>query len=72
MARGLRREGQYRRFNRLEGDSLIQTMEVSMKRFGLLACFNRLEGDSLIQTYLESAPSGGSVTSVSIALRAIL
>ncbi len=38
-------------FNRLEGDSLIQTVAPDRGCLGRrISCFNRLEGDSLIQT----------------------
>ena len=38
------------RFNRLEGDSLIQTKLRGDVELHLSSSFNRLEGDSLIQT----------------------
>jgi len=37
-------------FNRLEGDSLIQTRQLRGPGSQWLGRFNRLEGDSLIQT----------------------
>ena len=37
-------------FNRLEGDSLIQTYELMELAGVRFESFNRLEGDSLIQT----------------------
>ena len=40
------------RFNRLEGDSLIQTAPWEGVDLSGYYCFNRLEGDSLIQTYV--------------------
>ena len=42
-----------RSFNRLEGDSLIQTIVVFIVVAALIGRFNRLEGDSLIQTKVE-------------------
>ena len=42
------------RFNRLEGDSLIQTLDWVAVRGMIKKCFNRLEGDSLIQTVLDA------------------
>ena len=59
-------------FNRLEGDSLIQTPQGAHAYcYDLQQSFNRLEGDSLIQT--DTLVNGCSQSGcVSIALRAIL
>ena len=60
-------------FNRLEGDSLIQTVVLAAHRSCEVVGFNRLEGDSLIQTNsIVVRYSDGSFDWVSIALRAIL
>ena len=60
------------RFNRLEGDSLIQTLLILAILGGGIWSFNRLEGDSLIQTHRLALLPFTPRPIVSIALRAIL